>query len=98
MPKTTSKKKCILKRAVSELTLVDLVHGMLIMEFAGAWGRTALPEVYRRLGAKLSLSRGIIRSCLLVLSYESKIELQAMGTHPYIIIKGGAGIETRRID
>jgi hypothetical protein len=74
-----------LQLACQNLTLTDVVFGLIMMEFQ--YGRVPLSDVYRRIGAKLSLEREVIRTCLMILSERGFIEFYPLGKAPYVKLR-----------
>jgi len=65
------------------LTLPDLVYGIILKEFT--CGKIQLPEVYRKVGAKISIDKKIMRTCLVLLSEQGLIKFHPMGRTGYIV-------------
>lgn len=72
-----------LQKTVCNIRLPEIVYGFILREFNTSFPIPA-SEIYRRIGAKISLDKTIIRSCLLVLCKAGALSIRNVGREQFI--------------
>ena len=72
-----------LRQVVCSIRLPEIVYGLSLLEFNTSF-HIPVSEIYRRIGAKLSLDRKIMSACLLVLAGAGAIKFQHVGHEKFV--------------